>query len=356
MLLEALVSSSALQLDRFLLRVMNRIFMSSEALPAEHVIRNRLEQALQFYTQPEFLADPDLFHVRPTLSHVPVVRALAPLPGGRMIETTFDSGFVPRNPLYREAYLQYRENQRIHLWQLEHDEPRPTVLYVHGWGGGIPSIELRMFPLRALYEQGYDVAMFTQPFHGIRTPRQARFGGQLFPSPRFERTNEGFAHAIHDLRVVLEYIRLRGRGPVGVMGASLGSYVASLLSGLEEDLAFLVLMIPLADLPEFMWTHGRGTADLAWAERVGLSKERLQRLYAIHSPLRLEPRMPPERVLILAGRGDGICTRAQTEALWHHFRHPSVHWFPGSHVAHFGRTDLLRVLGAFAAKGFEQTT
>ena len=56
--------------------------------------------------------------------------------------------------------------------------------------------------------------------------------------------------------------------------------------------------------------------------------------------------MAPEGRLILAGLCDRICTPDQAEALWQHWERPSIHWFPGSHLAPFGRRELRERLDA----------
>jgi len=38
-----------------------------------------------------------------------------------------------------------------------------------------------------------------------------------------------------------------------------------------------------------------------------------------------------------ASLSDRICAPDQAQALWEHWERPSIHWFEGSHLAHFGR-------------------
>jgi hypothetical protein len=57
----------------------------------------------------------------------------------------------------------------------------------------------------------------------------------------------------------------------------------------------------------------------------------------VHSPLTYAPRLPPERLLIIAGRGDRIVRPEHATWLGAHWGTPEIVWFTGSHIAPFGR-------------------
>src|SRR5262245_59753848 len=94
-----------------------------------------------------------------------------------------------------------------------------------------------------LFAAGLDVALLPLPLHGARAPRGGRFSGPLFASPDVPRMNESIGQAIHDLSALVEWLRAHGGAPVGVVGLSLGGYLAALAASLLGDLAFVVPVI-----------------------------------------------------------------------------------------------------------------
>lgn len=92
------------------------------------------------------------------------------------------------------------------------------------------------------------------PFHGPRAPVANR---PAFPAPDPRFTNEGFRQAVWDLTALLAWLRARGHGPIHLAGMSLGGYTAALLGTLVQDLASLLLVVPLASLALFARQHGR---------------------------------------------------------------------------------------------------
>ena len=50
--------------------------------------------------------------------------------------------------------------------------------------------------------------------------------------------------------------------------------------------------------------------------------------------------LAPERLMIVAGRGDRVCSPAHVDMLWEHWSRPQLHWFPGGHILHFRRGKL----------------
>ena len=271
--------------------------------------------------------------------------------GARIEHLRWNSGYRTWDASFQEEYDSYQANRTARascLWQA--DPSRPTLIGIHSWMAGGRHAQTRIFPRDALFDAlGFNLVRFTLPFHGARTPLQARFGGQLFPGRSPQRTNEGFGQTIWDLRGLVSYLLERGSGPVGVAGMSLGGYCAALLASFEPRLAFSVPIIPFVELAELMWSHGgkRVGPERLRAETGGESLEDLKALYAIHCPLEHAPVIPVERRMIIAGKGDRICFPEHVQRLWEHWDRPAIHWWAGSHVAQFGRSQAYQALGAF---------
>jgi len=149
-------------------------------------------------------------------------------------------------------------------------------------------------------------------FHGPRAPVANR---PAFPAPDPRFTNEGFRQAVWDLTALVAWLRAEGHGPVHLAGMSLGGYTAGLLATLVDDLASLLLVVPLGSLALFAHQHGRfGVGATAEALR-----DALEAVYRPTSPLSRPPRLSPDRVQVVATRSDGITGLRHAELLASHF-------------------------------------
>jgi pimeloyl-ACP methyl ester carboxylesterase len=193
---------------------------------------------------------------------------------------------------------------------------------------------------------GLDVVLFTLPFHGLRSPRGLP-SGMKFPGSHIVRTNEGFAHALRDLRVLVSWLYERGAPEVGAMGMSLGGYTAALLATAEPRLSFAVPMIPVTSLSGVMWGEGADRPGAKRAEAAGITREALDAVFEIHAPLVRRALIPTGRQLIIAGLGDRIAPPEQARRLHAHWGEPRLHWYPGGHLAQFGRKETFAVLRSF---------
>jgi pimeloyl-ACP methyl ester carboxylesterase len=332
--------------DRATLRVMSRAFQPPRRRDAP--VRDPaalLEIGQAFYSSPEtrarYFAPPGLPSICET--------ARERLPAGAILELRWDSAFEPLYPKIADEYRGYVENAIAHARHLRHDRPARTIVFIHGWGGGNFWLEERAFAARWFYRLGYDVLLFQLPFHGLRTPRQARFSGALFPTANVFRTNEAFAQTLCDLRGLVGWLQGRGVPEVGLMGMSLGGYATALCASCEPGCAFAIPMIPAVSFAELLWEHGKGSSERRAAERAGVTKAALERVFAVHAPLEHTPLVPHARRFIIAGVGDRITPPEQARLLWEHWQRPQIHWFDGAHLLQFGRGDAYRAVHRFLA-------
>lgn len=302
-----------------------------------------LRASAAFYQQPHFADEPRRFfgfldRPQPAPTVVTLRRQAAAM-GGDRLSLAFPSPYCPVHPDYARHYDERLENQTAHaeMWRHRPGLSRGTVIGLHGFGMGNPRIDSLALMVPGLFAAGFNIVLLTLPLHGARSPAHARFSGQLLAAPSVPDLNESIAQAVHDTVALLAWLRERDEGPIGLLGLSLGGYIAALMAGLRPDLAFVITVIApacLGDLAHrFMMDSGQyqGRSDAA------LSREEFQAAYRVHSPLTYAPLVPRERLLIVAGRGDRIVHPHHAAWLGRHWGNPSVAWFSGSHIAPFGR-------------------
>ncbi|MCW5805895.1 MAG: hypothetical protein KIT31_26220 [Deltaproteobacteria bacterium] len=281
--------------------------------------------------------------------------------GTQVVDLTFASAYEPFAPAARELYDGVRENHTVHARWWTSDRGRPTIVLLHGWGGGNHWVTARAFQVPYWLRHGYDVVAYVLPYHGARAPEVAQLGrsGALFPSPNPLRTNEGFGQAIHDLRALAQWLRHRGTSAVGAMGMSLGGYTTALwasVAGPDDagGVDFAVAMIPAVSMSRLMWRHGEDSPVRRRAAKAGITEDLLADVFSVHAPTTRPVRLPRERLAVIAGRGDRITPPDQAEALAVHWGVEPL-WFDGGHLAQVGRGDAVREvrrqLGALGLAG-----
>jgi pimeloyl-ACP methyl ester carboxylesterase len=338
-LADRLLSGLSSVADWTALAVMERLWLSGGPLHTESALE-RQKRAFEVYS----VADPVAFFPEPGGARVEA-RPLAPLAGGRIERWRWRSSYRTHDPSYQAAFDAFEENRVAHAEAWRHEGGgAPAVVCLHPWLTGSFALARQEFAASKLYHAGLDVVLVTLPFHGPRTPRDARFSGQLFPGTSFQLTNEAFGQTVWDVRALVRWLRESGSGPVGVMGMSLGGYASAVLASVERELSFSIPIVPIVSLADLIWEHGRGHEQRRAAEERGVTLERFRELYRVHSPLELRPLVPRERRLIVAGRGDLVTDPAHVEKLWEHWERPRIHWFPGSHIVPFGRGRMFDVV------------
>ena len=349
---------------------------SAESLAPPHRMRG-LGAIAGFYNRPEFYpVDSELFP-RPG-AITPVIQTVRKLGNaGEVLDLSWESGFSPlwtreaviarfgaltpleleqlglgersvaeiveslgldRSGDLVEKYMRAKRNQTAHARWLRHfDGPRPCAVLLHGYMAGVYALEERVWPVRQLFESGFDVVISVLPFHGPRRSEARGIRPPAFPSsdPRF--TIEGMRQLVRDHTALFDYL-LAGRvSSLGVMGMSLGGYGSALLATLDARLSFAVLVIPLAAIEDFAHTHGRftGNADEQESQRAAM-------LSAQHtvSPFARPPLVASDRTIVIAGESDYVTGAQHARRLSEHFKAP-VTTFEGGHLLSFGLSRAL---------------
>jgi pimeloyl-ACP methyl ester carboxylesterase len=265
----------------------------------------------------------------------PGARSVRQLSGGGSVQDlSWESAFLPLDPEVSERYLSARENGLAVARQFRAARPRPAVILIHGYMAGPFAFEERIWPIMRLYRAGFDVVLFTLPFHSLRA--RAGYGAvPEFPGEDPRVNVEGFRQALFDLQNLVSWLLEQGHPRVGAIGMSLGGYTASLLATAEPRLDFVVPVIPLSSLSDFAREQGSLSPV---AEEAAAQHALLESIYHRVSPVARPSLVPPERCLVIAAKADRVTPAAHARRLSVHLRAPLCSFY-GGHLLQLGRAE-----------------
>lgn len=283
---------------------------------------------VDFYHEQGYVENPGTFFCLPAQMPAHHIKTSAPYHDGTYQVIAFSSNYEPMNPFMRQRYLSYPENRTGYLIRWVHgDTPRKTVLCLHGFMMGAPREAENMFKIHTLFSMGLDVALCIHPFHwkriaGLRLARRVylTLGDTAF-------TNECIAQSVYDLDNVFMILHDLGMTDIGMVGASLGGYIAGVYACLRREPKFAALMVPALSFLRPMSPdvfYKRAPFDIAW-------REHARRASDFHSPLNLRPQISTENILVVASRGDRLCPFDLVEQLRQRWRLSHCHYRTGGH-------------------------
>lgn len=308
---------------------------------------------MRFYAELAAAQDPAVSFPAPTEPPLVSTRQANPvaewIAHGRVENLRFQSSFTAVNPAMRDMCGGFARNNVVRAQHWRHDDgPHPTLCVIHGFMGS-PYLANGLFlSLPWFYRSGYDVLLYTLPFHGRRAERFSPFSGYGFFSHGFAGFAEGMAQAVHDFRSVIDYLEFTGVDRIALTGISLGGFTSALLASAEDRIQAVVPNVPVVtpDRTVDEWFPANKLVALQrLVARTDPALTEAATRYA--SPLNYSPLVPKERRLIITGLGDRLAPPQQAEMLWEHWDRCAFHWFPGNHLLHVSQPDYLRRMTRF---------
>jgi len=345
--------------DHFLRTFLSTRVLVSNIPAIPKVMQADYRQKWEFYRNPEFITAPETFFAKPEWVE-PVVRPADPmnLPIHDAIyeDVIFPSEFEPLNPAYHASDVYpakqapaiarfIRHKQGIHGGKAE---DRPTLIVVHGYVLDGYKFNAQLFEVAKFFRLGFNILMYTMPYHGPRKAPGARFSGDGFMFFDVARIAENVRWSVHDLTRYIDFLKKRSAAPVGMMGFSLGGYHTALMASLDKRLSFAIPVVPVITLFNVIlqWQPSAAVIE-GFLKMLKLDKNDINQLLFPVSPLARQPVIDHERLLIIAGTADRMAHPDHAHSLWHHWKHPKIYWFPGNHLVHFEKTHYMREVVAF---------
>ena len=308
---------------------------------------------LRFYAELASAQDPELSFPAPTseprISSRPANPIAEWMAKGSVHNVRFDSSFQAVNPALRERCSGYVRNNVVRAQHWRHDDgPHPTLCVIHGFMGSPYLFNGLFFSLPWFYRSGYDVLLYTLPFHGARAERGSPFSGYGYFAHGFAGFAEAMSQAVHDFRSLIDYLEFTGVDRVALTGMSLGGYTSALIACVDDRIQAVIPNVPVVapDRTVDEWFPANYVVRLR--ELIARTDNQLVHAATRYpSPLNYAPLVPKDRRLIIAGLGDRLAPPEQAELLWEHWDRCAFHWFPGNHVLHVSQPDYLRRMTRF---------
>ena len=262
---------------------------------------------------------------------------------------SFQSPFQTLNPNLTAQYNQMSKNKRAEAQYWKHSgSPRPTLIFIHGVVLNSYQRNSRIFQLNKLYEQGYDILLYTLPFHGARKEDKDLMSGLGFFSNGFAHINEAMLQSVFDLRIWINYLEDIGVSKIGVMGFSLGGYVCALAAAVDKRLSFAIPFSPMVlpidmlmgwpVLPAFFKKlKNEHQADIHF----------LRQATAIHHAIHWTPSTNPKKMMIIGGAGDRFTSPIFVNALHQHWNGSRMYWYTGNHLLFLNHGKVLQEIKTF---------
>lgn len=321
-----------------------------------HRVAEELASARALFRRRGWIAHPETYHrMPPALGDAEVERGRGWSLGTRYERITFDSAFSPRaSEPGAERWRSFQANRTAAATILRHaGEPRPWVVGIHGFCMGFPLTDFRGLNVDLLHKDlGLNVALPVLPLHGSR--RVTRVSGEPFLSFDLMNAVHGITQSIWDIRRLIGWIRSQGAPSVSIYGVSLGAYIASLLTGLEDGLDVVVAGIPVSDFAALFHTHSPRHIRVRAIEHKILGGP-AEDVYKVISPFSFPPRTPRQGRFVFAGYGDRLATAGQAQRLWEYWDQPAVCWYSGDHVGYLWSRQVQVFLREALAKVSDMT-
>jgi pimeloyl-ACP methyl ester carboxylesterase len=222
----------------------------------------------------------------------------------------------------------FAENNTVHgrfYRCAERWQERPAILLLHGWNDAVNHYFRFPFLAAQFNRRGINAATLEAPFHFQRSPRQLGAWSN-FLCPDILRTVEAARQAVAETRSLAEWIRQQGCPAVGLLGVSLGGWLAGLTVCYDAHFCCAVLLVPVARLDRMLEEAAfcRGIRP-AWQGRpVAVGKLNLTEG---------RPALPRQNILLIESIHDLFVPVETMEELWLAWDQPDIWRLRHGHIS-----------------------
>jgi dienelactone hydrolase len=194
-------------------------------------------------------------------------------------------------------------NDRVVCRVFEGHERMRAVVVVPHWNA--PASAYDRFG-NVLRSAGIAAVVMSLPYHAGRRPAPLRLASPMV-SANLGRTIRSCRQAVLESRLVVRWLERRGFRRIGIIGASLGSSIASIVAAHDARVRTLALLLTAGHFGEVVWT-GRATRHIRQAMEERLTLKQLNDIWSVISPISYVNQLVDRNVpiLVVSGRADAV--------------------------------------------------
>jgi dienelactone hydrolase len=224
----------------------------------------------------------------------------------------------------------HKENNTVHAeYYVPYGKgPFPCVILLDVTGGD-QSLSRGMATYLA---QNKIAGLFVQmAYYGPRRPK----GSDLrLLSPDVSQTMDAVRQTVLDLRAATAWMESRPEldpKRLGILGTSLGSFLAALTGEMEPKLGHVAILLGGGGFVDAYYDHPKAAPYRKIYEALGGNKENLAKLIAPIDPLTCAANLKQRKVLMIAAKRDELVPPKMAESLWRAAGKPKILWYDCTH-------------------------
>lgn len=237
----------------------------------------------------------------------------------------------------------YEENDRAYAWlhPCRLGWSAPTVLILHALMSVNDTGYRRL--ATTFNNLGWNAAFLHLPFHYERRPR-GYLNGELAVTAQLVRNGQGLRQGVSELRQLMQWLRQNGCREFGIYGTSYGAWTGALLSSVEQDISFIALLQPIADVEHAIWESPAGATIRCLLEPRGIDSTMTRRHAHLSSPLHGKPSTPSDRIVLAIGSWDRIAPPDRVEALAEVWNGARLITSPQGHFGYVAAREMMNAV------------
>jgi dienelactone hydrolase len=243
-----------------------------------------------------------------------------PIAGVEVFAVTFPSPVTTKYP----------ENNTVHaeFYRPQVEGKFPCVIVLDITGG---DQTLSRVISRHLAQNGIGALFVQMAYYGPRRPKNASV---RLLSPDVDQTIEGVRQTVLDLRWATAWMESQPNVDprrMGIMGTSLGSFVAALTAEMDPKLSRVCVMLGGGGFVDAYWDHPLVIPIRNVYSTLGGSKQKVKEWIAPIDPITCAANLRDRKVLIVGAKKDEIVPPRMAEALWEATGKQRIIWLDAGH-------------------------
>jgi dienelactone hydrolase len=224
----------------------------------------------------------------------------------------------------------YHENNTVYAeyYRPEGKGPFPCVIVLDITGG---DQSLSRFICTHLSRHGVAGLFVQMAYYG---PRRPAGSGLRLVSTDYVQTAAAIRQTVLDMRLATAWMESRpeiDQKRLGILGTSLGSFMAALTAEMEPKLGRVALLLGGGGLIDGYYDDPRAAGYRKIFEALGGSREKLAKMIAPLDPITCAANLKSRKLLMLAGKHDEIVPPRMAENLWRASGEQKIVWYNSGH-------------------------